>query len=195
MCDKIKQHLAAFDNGNRVYETYGMTETLSHIALKNIYPFEDDYFNLLPNVEIRTDDRGCLQIYAPKITDGWINTNDVVELSGDKKFRFLGRADHVINSGGAKIHPEEIEKILRKYVDHELVVIGMKDEILGERLTLVIEGDDKLQIRECVEGARFDKSYHKPKEIVFVNQIPRTPNGKIARIDTLNMLIKQQLTK
>lgn len=195
LCDKIKQHLAAFDNGNRVYETYGMTETLSHIALKNIYPFEDDYFNLLPNVEIRTDDRGCLQIYAPKITDGWINTNDVVELSGDKKFRFLGRADHVINSGGAKIHPEEIEKILRKYVDHELVVIGMKDEILGERLTLVIEGDDKLQIRECVEGARFDKSYHKPKEIVFVNQIPRTPNGKIARIDTLNMLIKQQLTK
>ncbi len=180
---KIKTHLDLHGPGNRIYETYGMTETLSHIAMKNIYPDEENFFRILPDVQIETDERGCLRIYAPKVNDAWLQTSDVVEITDGGSFRFLGRADHVINSGGAKIHPEEIEEKLKKVVDRELMVFGKKDDILGEQLTLMIEGEENAQILAEIEAVQFDKKFHRPKEIIFVPKIPRTPNGKISRIE------------
>src|SRR5690606_14177994 len=97
-----------------VYETYGMTETVSHIAARHINSKkkkqEDPVpFTVLPNVNITTDDRGCLVIEAPQLTDDTLVTNDVVDLITDKTFIWKGRIDNVINSGGIKLHPEEIE--------------------------------------------------------------------------------------
>lgn len=180
---KIKTQLDLHRRENRIYETYGMTETLSHIAMKKIYPEEEKVFRVLPDVNMDTDERECLRIYAPRVNDVWLQTNDVVELLGEGAFRFLGRADHVINSGGAKIHPEEIEEKLKKAIDLELIVFGKADEKLGEKLTLMIEGEENPEILTKIDTVTFEKKFHRPTEVVFVQEIPRTPNGKVSRID------------
>lgn len=177
---KIHKHLDA-ENQNRVFETYGMSETLSHIALKEIFPNAESYFTVFDNVEISTDERGCLQIFAPKLNSELLQTNDLVELKNEKEFRFLGRIDNVINSGGAKVFPEELEVLVKSIIDLELVFIGISNETLGQKLVLVIEGKEDKSITNRINELPFEKSFHRPKEIIFVEKIPRTPNGKIDR--------------
>jgi O-succinylbenzoic acid--CoA ligase len=92
-----------------------MSETLSHIGLKRIYPEGEDYFTLFDGVDISLDNRGCLRISAPKINAELLQTNDIVDVLNPKQFRFLGRADNVINSGGAKIFPEQLEALVKEY--------------------------------------------------------------------------------
>lgn len=183
---KICQHL---DNEKHtIYETYGMSETLSHIALKKIYPISEDYFTSFENVEISTDTRGCLQIFSPQINSELLITNDLVEIINDKQFRFLGRIDNVINSGGAKIFPEKIETFLKKEVSAELIVTSIKDEHLGEKMILVIEGQDDDKLRNSIFNLSFERKLDRPKQIVFIDKMPRTPNGKVSRLD-----LKKQL--
>ena len=95
----------------RVYETYGMTETISHIAVKKVNhaPKKASYFEALPNIELKIDDRNCLVIYAPEISEKEVITNDVVNLISASQFEWLGRFDTLINSGGVKLNPETIE--------------------------------------------------------------------------------------
>lgn len=165
-----------------IYETYGMSETLSHIALKEIYPNKKDYFKILNRVQISQDERGCLMIDAPKIHPEKLITNDIVEIKNDNEFKFLGRADNVINSGGAKIFPEELEFLVKKQLPNEVVFIGVPDETLGQRLTLVIEGKESAEIHQIINNIHFEKKFHHPKSILFINKIPRTENGKVNRI-------------
>lgn len=169
------------ENATVIYETYGMSETLSHIALKQLYPEEQDYFTLFGGIEVKLDSRGALLINAPKLSAELIQTNDLVELIGEDKFRFLGRTDNVINSGGAKIRPEELETLVKKGIPQEAVFVGVKDEVLGEKLVLVIEGEESTEILSQVGEVSFEKKFHRPKEILFLKKIPRTPNGKISR--------------
>ena len=169
------------ENATVIYETYGMSETLSHIALKQLYPIEQDYFTLFEGIEIKLDSRRALVINAPKVSDELIQTNDLVELIGKDKFRFLGRTDNVINSGGAKIRPEELETLVKKKIPQEAVFVGVKDEFLGEKLILVIEGEESKEVISEVKEVSFEKKFHRPKEILFLKEIPRTPNGKISR--------------
>lgn len=175
--------------GYEIYETYGMSETLSHIALKQIYPKSDDYFKVLNNVEISTDERGCLKIDAPKINSDVLQTNDLVELINEKEFRYLGRIDNVINSGGAKIFPEELEALVKKYIPNEVVFIGIPDESLGQKLVLVVESKQSESINRVLSTINYKKSFHKPKEIIFVEKIPRTPNGKVNRLELLSQIL------
>jgi O-succinylbenzoic acid--CoA ligase len=96
-----------------VFSTYGMTETVSHIAIKRLNKESiSDKFEILDGVEIKLDERSCLSIKAPASNNEWIFTNDVVELTEDKKFKILGRYDNIINSGGVKIQLEEVEKVV-----------------------------------------------------------------------------------
>lgn len=95
----------------KIFETYGMSETLSHIALKQIFPNQEDWFTVFEGVEISLDERACLRIFAPKLNSEVLQTNDLVEIKGNKQFRFLGRLDNVINSGGAKIFPKNWKKL------------------------------------------------------------------------------------
>jgi O-succinylbenzoic acid--CoA ligase len=170
---------------NKIYETYGMSETLSHIALKEIFPDKENDFKTFEDIEISTDERGCLKIFAPKLNPETLQTNDIVEIKNEKTFRFLGRIDHVINSAGAKIFPEELEDLVKKQIPNEVVFVGFPDEILGQKLVLIIEGNlDK------IPELKFQKSFYKPKEIIFIEKIPRTPNGKINRLKLLNLLEK-----
>lgn len=166
----------------QILETYGMSETLSHIALKEIFPNAEPYFQVLNNIEISQDERGCLCVFASKLNNETLKTNDLVEIKNEKEFRFLGRADNIINSGGAKIFPEELESFIKNHIENETVFIGIPDEILGEKLVLIIEGKEEHTIKNTIYHLKFEKSFHRPKEIFFVEKIPRTPNGKVDRL-------------
>lgn len=172
----------------QVFETYGMSETLSHIALKEIYPKRKAFFEAFNHVKISKDERGCLEIYAPNIHDEKLITNDMVEIKNEKEFRFLGRIDNVINSGGAKIFPEELETLVKKEIENEVLFIGLKDETLGQKLTLVIEGKESEEIRNLIKTIPFEKKFHFPKLIIFMEKIPRTENGKVNRLTLVKHL-------
>lgn len=186
---KISQTLTSSNSQTKIFETYGMSETLSHIALKQVFPNQEDWFTVFDGVDIALDERGCLKIFAPKLNAEILQTNDLVEINDNKQFRFLGRIDNVINSGGAKIFPEELEKLVKKEIPNEVVFLGIEDEKLGQKLVLIIEGENEEHLKSKIDNLKFEKSFHKPKEIIFVEQIPRTPNGKVNRLE-LKKLIK-----
>lgn len=164
-----------------VYETYGMTETITHIAAKKI---DDPYFTVLPHANISTDDRGCLMIEAPLVANGLVVTNDIVEMQNDIQFKWIGRIDNVINSGGVKLIPEKIEQKLSDYIPYRFYVIGKNDENLGQKLVLVIEHEPYTLVPEAMESL---EKFEKPKEILFVNKFKETPTGKILRKETLEV--------
>lgn len=162
----------------QAYETYGMTETITHIAAKKI---GEKAFTVLPNVTISYDDKNCLVIHAPRISEEVIVTNDLVELVNENQFVFLGRIDNVVNSGGIKLIPEIIEEKLSGRISARFFVFGKPDETLGEKLVLVVEGE-KQAFDELVYEA-LDK-YEKPKEILFAPKFIETGSGKIMRKET-----------
>ncbi|MGH1519535.1 AMP-binding protein [Chryseobacterium sp. JK1] len=183
--ESLKNKIRGMNLGesNRIFETYGMSETLSHIGLKQLMPISEDYFTVFENVSISLDDRGCLKIFAPNVNAEVLQTNDLVEIKNDKQFKFLGRIDNVINSGGAKIFPETLETLVKKELSNEAVFIGLPDETLGQKLILVIEVDETEEVKNKISEIPFEKSFHKPKEIIFIPEIPRTPNGKVSRME------------
>ncbi len=185
---KIFQTLRLSNPSTKIFETYGMSETLSHIGLKQITPDPEDFFTVFENVEISKDERGCLKIFAPKVNAEVLQTNDLVEIKDKNQFKFLGRMDNVINSGGAKIFPEQLEALIKKEISNEAVFLGIADESLGQKLILIIEGKKSANLLEKISGISFEKSFHKPKEIIFIENIPRTPNGKVNRIELKNIL-------
>ena len=164
----------------QVYETYGMTETISHIAAKSV---GEKAFTVLPNVTISYDDQNCLVIHAPRISDDVIETNDIVELVNENQFIFLGRIDNVINSGGIKLLPEQIEEKLAGKIEPRYFISSKEDKELGEKVILVIEGDSFTVDTSIFDG--LDK-YEKPKEILFVPKFKETGNGKIIRKESLS---------
>ncbi|MDO3427290.1 AMP-binding protein [Chryseobacterium sp. APV1] len=186
---KMKEALKNSDSENFIFETYGMSETLSHIGLKQILPNSEEYFTVFENVEISLDERNCLRIYAPKLNPDILQTNDLVEIKDEKQFKFLGRIDNVINSGGAKIFPEQLETLVKKEIPNEVVFLGIDDVSLSQKLIAVIEGEKSDDLIKKIREIQFEKSFHKPKEIIFVEKIPRTPNGKISRKELLKLIL------
>ena len=166
----------------QVFETYGMTETLTHIAAKNI---KEEAFSLLPNINIAQDERNCLVIDAPGIATESVVTNDLIELVGERQFVLVGRIDNVINSGGIKLIPEQIEDKLTPKINSRFFVAGMPDHVLGEKLVLVIEGEE-----QNLDQTTFDEldKYEKPKEVFYVSKFAETDNGKVKRKEILESI-------
>lgn len=179
-----------------VFATYGMTETITHIAIKPLSGFSSaglvsaPNFKTLPNVKISKDNRDCLVISAHKISENLIITNDVVELISKTEFKWLGRYDNVINSGGIKLIPEQIEKKLAKVITVRFFVAGLPDEVLGEKLVLVIE-NDKIQdvISNKVRNLSNLNKFEIPKEFYFLEKFVETETKKIQRQQTLDLII------
>ncbi len=169
-----------------IYETFGMTETLTHIALKRINGGRKDVnFKTLPNVLISKDDRACLIIDAPGITSKPVATNDVVELLSETEFKWLGRFDTIINSGGIKLIPEEIEKKLSTVINSRFFVTGIPDASLGEKLVLFVEGEtdeDRLHLK--INALPTLEKFERPKEIYSLPVFVETESGKIKRSET-----------
>ena len=186
--ESLKQQLIQKNPQTKIYETYGMSETLSHIALKSILPKREEYFRVLDEIKISQNQRGCLVINAPQLNNKTLITNDLIKLKNKRKFKFLGRIDNIINSGGIKISPESLEDWIKKFTPNELVLIGIPDINLGEKLVLVLEGEEGLNLKSHILQLPFEKKYLKPKEIIFIEKIPRTPNNKIDRLGLKNLL-------
>ena len=160
----------------RIWETYGMTETITHVAVREINGAAR-IFNALPEISFSTDDRECLIISDPGILDEPLYTNDRVELLSETSFRLLGRIDHVINSGGIKVQPEVLESLIAPYILGRFCITSLPDETLGEMIVLVVEkGVDLVRVREGIDAL---ESYHRPKKVFELEQIPVNRNGKI----------------
>jgi O-succinylbenzoic acid--CoA ligase len=158
-----------------IYETYGMTETITHIAAKRA---GEEAFTVLPNVNISKDDRNCLVIDPYKICDEPVITNDVVEIVDEEHFIWLGRYDNVINSGGVKLFPEQIEEKLSGRIDRRFYVKGIADEVLGEKLVLVVEGEPFDIDKSAFKGLG---KFENPKEVQFIEKFEETGSGKVIR--------------
>lgn len=176
-----------------LYETYGMTETCSHIALRRFNGAEkSDFFTILNGVNIHKDERECLVITAPHLLDDEIKTNDIVELIDPKSFRWLGRADAVINSGGIKIHPEQVEKKLDGIIPTSYFITSLPDELLENKVVLVIESDTYSSEKELSLinefGIKLGK-YELPKQILYIPEFVYSESNKVLKIDTLNKVL------
>lgn len=167
---------------NNIYETFGMAETCSHIALRKISGKNPDkYFKILTGVTISIDKRSCLVINTSYL-DCEIITNDIVGLIDNKHFIWKGRIDNLINSGGIKIIPEEMEASITKIIDLECAVLGVKDEKLGQKIVLIVESEKEVDKDKLLLNMNeYLQTYQVPKKIVIVNKLPRTSSFKIDR--------------
>ncbi|MBJ6369166.1 AMP-binding protein [Snuella sedimenti] len=169
------------------FETYGMTETITHIAAKPVNgPFADSCFKVLPNVSIAQDNRGCLVINAPRLSKVPIVTNDIVKVHTPTAFEWLGRYDNVINSGGIKLFPEQIEAKLQDKIKQRFFIASEPDENLGARVILVIEGKSPVNASQLFSGL---SKYEIPKHVYTITKFAETPSGKVQRSKTLKLLI------
>ena len=182
--DAMEAELRTFPNA--VWSTYGMTETLSHIALRRISgPEASEWYMPFPTVKLSTTDEGCLVIDAPEVCADTLITNDIVELKPDGRFRVLGRKDNVICSGGIKIQIEEVERELKPYARVPYIISKKKDEKFGEIVVLLTEGDTDEMKAICEEHL---PKYHRPKLYQHIDQIPLTETGKPARQKILDLI-------
>ncbi|MCC6385736.1 MAG: AMP-binding protein [Bacteroidia bacterium] len=167
-----------------VYHGYGMTETLSHVALRKVNGKDkSEIYQGLPGVKFNTDDRGCLEISVLYLNKKII-TNDIVALRNDHSFIWKGRADNIINSGGIKLFPEMIENRISTLLEEPFFIAGTADHLLGEKLCLFIESEnydtEKLERLKINLKSNLDK-YEIPKEIFFIQRFQRTASEKIQR--------------
>lgn len=174
-----------------IYATYGMTETISHIAVKKLNnPDKSAHFTALPNVTFTTDGRECLVIYAPGIANDLVITNDLVDLKSDTQFSWLGRYDNVINSGGFKLYPEKIEGKLISFINDPFIIASEEDEQLGQRVILIVETDQHKSLSDYSGAFSFLENYERPKKIYTLSKFPFTKTEKIKRGDILQVLKK-----
>ncbi len=176
----VRRRLAA--TSTAAFLSYGMTETCSHVALCPVSCGEGIY-RTLEGITVSADERGCLVIDAPDFSFGRLVTNDLVRVLDECHFKWLGRVDNVINSGGVKLFPEEIEAALADLLPMPFYLKGTPDEKWGERVTLCIESAEEIDtaalltaIRERLEPRQV------PKEIVVVREFTRTSTGKVLRL-------------
>lgn len=175
--ETMERELQSFPHA--VWSTYGMTETLSHIALRRISgPEASEWYTPFATVKLSQTAEGCLVIDAPEVCAQTLITNDIVELATDGRFRIRGRKDNVICSGGIKIQIEEVERVLKPYVRVPYIISKREDEKFGEVVVLLTEGDTD-EARDICEKVL--PKYHIPKAYIHVNQIPLTETGKPAR--------------
>ncbi|MFC2110044.1 AMP-binding protein [Bacteroidota bacterium] len=184
------------NSATNIYASYGMTETVSHIAIKKLNNLLDEKdseaYKVLPNIDISTDSRGCLIIDAPLLSKEVVVTNDMVELISGNQFKWLGRFDSVINSGGVKLIPEQIEKKMASTISERFFVYGWPDEKLGERLILFIEKNGKTISNKSEVNLFLKKSnlgkYETPKAIYFIPKFKETETNKVHRSNTVKLL-------
>jgi O-succinylbenzoic acid--CoA ligase len=174
----ISERVLEFANKieSSIWEGYGMTETLTHVALRNVKL--NAGFLPLEGVQMKQDASGNLIV-----EDSWLNlpaleTTDIVEFI-EKGFVVKGRLDHVIISGGVKLFPEEIEQILSTHINQPFYIGSVPDDLLGRKVVLYVEGETDASLQHKIEALNL--GVQKPREIVFENKFNRTESGKIIR--------------
>lgn len=164
------------------YATYGMTETVSHVALRRLG--EQSCYFALGEVSFSSDDRGCLIVEAPHLQARRFVTNDLVERIDERHFKWLGRYDYAINSGGMKFLPEQIEHKIGSCISCRYFITALPDERLGERIVLVIEGDypGKESSAAILDRLKpYLTPYEMPKTVFYCPEFRETASGKVIR--------------
>lgn len=187
--EELINEIASFPN--EVYGTYGMTETLTHIAISNLKKSKaKQIYEALEGVSLALDKRNCLMIDAKHLGIK-VATNDLVNLIDATHFQILGRLDNIINSGGLKFNPEVIEKKLESIIDSNYFISSLSDETLGEKMVLIIESN-KYALSSLYElWTKLEEHLDKleiPKHIEFLSNFTYTKNGKIDREKTKKTL-------
>ena len=175
------------------YLTYGMTETLSHIAICSLKDssVKNEFKLIHEDFSIKVKERGTLCILTPYSHAIELETNDVVEMTGPRSFLLKGRSDNVINSGGIKIHPEEIEEVLSAHISKPFFIAGISSEELGETVALFVEQPDlreegESELMKIVHEIKIDRRL-KPKSLVLIPRFIYTASGKINRKETMKL--------
>lgn len=171
-----------------IYETFGMTETITHIATRPINNLKGKAlppFTAMEDIIIKTDDRNCLVVIAHHLNEEQIITNDVVKMHSENSFELIGRIDNMINTGGVKVYPERIERKLNSLIPHRFFITDQKDDTLGFRVVLILESDS--DVLENSDFTLLDK-YEIPKAMFSVSKFVETASGKINRKATLDLV-------
>ncbi len=173
----------------QAFATYGMTETITHVAVRRINGAgRTQEYAALPNVKFSIDDRGCLVINAPSISEEIIITNDLVKLLSPTSFIWLGRVDNIINTGGIKVFPEQLERKLTSEIKLPFIISSEKDSELGERVILVVQTDGVDKTPNYSEAFQKLSPYERPKKMYTLSKFPLTENGKIRRSEIKNII-------
>ena len=179
--DELEKQLK--DHPHAVWSTYGMTETLSHIALRRLNgPEASSWYTPFEGVAIRQNEDGCLVIDAPEVAESTLVTHDIVEIAADgRRFKVLGRKDNVICSGGIKIQIEEVERLLRPHLTAPFLVSKRPDKVLGEAVALLTEATDLASIEEICRTVL--PPYWSPRHYQHTGHLPLSETGKPARAE------------
>lgn len=169
-----------------VFQTYGMTETISHVAMRKIGFQSEEFYTALPRTLFSLGKKANLIIQSPDIGVENLETTDCVELISLTQFSWKGRTDFIINSGGKKIVPEEVEKIISTLIDRPFFISAVEDQSLGQKLILVVEGIESININKIILAELLPK-FQVPKEVVYFNEFVRTANGKINRLESMKL--------
>lgn len=181
----LEQELLSMPNA--FYVTYGMTETLSHIAMRRLNGSQSSpLYESFAHVTLSLSKEDTLMIHAPLVAEQVIETNDIAHIYEDGRFEILGRRDNVINSGGLKFQPEVLERKLNGLLSDAFVVTSVPDAVLGEKVVLLIERSESekesFDLERLKEKMRdLLSAYEQPKAIYICTKLPHTPNGKIDR--------------
>ena len=159
------------------FATYGMTETCSHVALRELGTSD---YEAMPGISFSTDSRSCLEIHSGAYSWRKLVTNDVVSLSSPTTFQWRGRFDNVVNSGGLKLHPEELESLLAPHIHTPFYLDGVPDREWGTALRLTVEAPaSEAELEELCR--RVLPRHAVPKSLRILPVIPRTSSGKLRR--------------
>lgn len=183
-----------------IYQTFGMTETVSHIALRRLNgPDKLENYEALPGVEIGQDERGCLRVKTTVTNNEWLVTNDLVEIKSENRFLWLGRIDNVINSGGVKVPAEKVERAMAEVLGEaggEFFVCGLEDSNLGEVVTVIFEGSGFSKKRQKeIRGLLSQElgKYEIPRRYESLPAFVRTVTGKIDREANLKEIVSRSV--
>ncbi|MBN1598999.1 MAG: AMP-binding protein [Bacteroidales bacterium] len=178
------------DLPNNVFATYGMAETCSHVAIRRLSGSTyERFYNAVPGVKFNTDQRNCLVVETPFLKEKVV-TNDVVDLINGQSFRWIGRYDNLINSGGIKIVPEEVEAVVSKITGLDCAVLGIDDPKLGQKLVLVLErGGSEITSGEIEALLITELPKHlQPKKVILLDELPRNHSFKVNRKELASQL-------
>lgn len=182
--ERLMAELKEFPNA--VWSTYGMTETLSHIALRRLNgETASDWYIPFEGVGLRLNENGCLCINAPQVCEAELITNDVARINEKGYFQIIGRIDNTINSGGIKIQIEEVEKALGQTATAEFAIGALPDEKFGQIVALLTTVSSYSTLQEKINLL---PKYWRPRKVVFCDILPRTSNGKIDRKGVAELL-------
>ena len=191
----LEQELRSLPGNIAIWSTYGMTETLSHIALRRINGAEaSEWYQPFDSVKISQTEEGCLVIDAPLVCAETLVTNDIVEIEPyiynkvenhnkveKLRFRIKGRKDNVICSGGIKIQIEEVEEFLKPYLEKPFMLAKKEDEKFGEIAVLLSEDKEIKTVEATIRRLLSDHKYWIPREFRYVEHLPLTETGKPKR--------------